>query len=157
MPPSLAKIISKHYLPHLENQLQWSVNDYWSCVPGNHTPDRLQAVIKEWKDAFLGNTDCDTLPAPSWKWASTEPQWLLFVYLRYYGVRQVANSHKRSIGCLYRQKGQWNAPCPIVEMWGNGMSMIFVLSSWLITGWCGRWGIYTSFWLLLYAKRLKNT
>jgi len=39
----------------------------------------------------------------------------------------------------------------------NGVSMIVCLPSWLITVCCGRYGLYTLFWLLLYGKRLKNT
>jgi len=39
----------------------------------------------------------------------------------------------------------------------NGVSTIVGHPSWLITARCGHYGLYTSFWLLLNAKRLKNT
>jgi len=45
-PPLLAKIISTHFLPHRENECQRRVDDHWSCVLGNHTPDSLQSVNK---------------------------------------------------------------------------------------------------------------
>jgi len=103
--PSLwAKFIMTCSLPHLENAGQWSVSNFWSCVWGNHTIDRLQIVIQESSAAFIRDTLCDTLPAPSSKCASMERQQLLVVYVRYSAGRQVAISHKRSFGCLYRQK-----------------------------------------------------
>jgi len=40
-PPLLAKQIEISSLPHNENERQWSLNDYCSCVLGNHTSDRL--------------------------------------------------------------------------------------------------------------------
>jgi len=63
-----------------QNERQRSVNDFWSCVLGNHTSDKLSLLIKVFLAAFIGKTDCNTLPAPSWKWASTERQW--FVVMR---------------------------------------------------------------------------
>jgi len=35
----------KHSLPHLENQCQWSMNNYWSCILGNLQGDGLHMVI----------------------------------------------------------------------------------------------------------------
>jgi len=52
------------FLPHVDNERQRSVNDDSSCILGNHTADRLQVVIKESLAAFVGKTDCNTLPAP---------------------------------------------------------------------------------------------
>jgi len=147
----------KSSLPYHENKRQWSVNNCWSCILGNLGCDRLPTVIQESLAAIIGKTDCDTLPAPSWKWASMEHQQCLVVYLGYYGVRQVANSHNGIIGCLYRQKRKRHAPCPILIMCINGVSTIVGLPSWLITVRCGCYGLYTLFWLLLYATRLKNT
>jgi len=48
-----------------ENERQWSVNDFWSCVLGTDTSDRVYSVIKEFMAAFIGKTDCNTLHAPS--------------------------------------------------------------------------------------------
>ena len=63
-----------------QNQRKQSVNNFWSCVLGNHTSDKLSLVIKVFLAAFIGKTDCNTLPAPSRKWASTECQ--RFVVMR---------------------------------------------------------------------------
>jgi len=70
---------------------------------------------------------------------------MLVVYLGYYGVRQVGNSYKQLIRCLYRQKRKRNAPSPILEMCINGVSTIVALPTWLITARCGHYGPYTSF------------
>jgi len=64
-----------------QNERQWSVNNFWSCVLGNHTSDRLYLVINVFLPAFIGKTDCNTLHAPSWKWASTEQQRFLVMHL----------------------------------------------------------------------------
>jgi hypothetical protein len=75
----IGKIITTRSLPHLNNGCQLSVNDSWSCVLGNHTTDMLQSVIKLFLAALIGKTDCNTLPAPSWKCASTEHQQFLVI------------------------------------------------------------------------------
>jgi len=64
-------------------------------------------------------------PTTSWIWASTKGQRLLVVYFGLSGGRQVVQSHKRSIGCLYIQQRQWNAPYHILKMSVNRTSMIF--------------------------------
>jgi len=64
-------------LPHLGNERQSSVNDFWSCVLGNHTADMLESVIKEFLTAFIGKADCNTLPALSLIWVSPERQQFL--------------------------------------------------------------------------------
>src|SRR5713226_2907198 len=64
-PPLLTKQTAIPSLPHHENEHQRSVNDFWSCVLGNHTSDRLYSVINEFLAAFIGKTDSNTLPAPS--------------------------------------------------------------------------------------------
>jgi len=144
-------------MPHHENEHQRSLNDYWSCILGDDTSDTVYSVIREFLAAFIGKTECNTLHAPSWKWASIEYQQLLVMYLGYSGGRQVAHCHKLIIDCLYRQKWKWNASCPIFKMSVNRLSMIVRLPSWLITVPCGSYCLYISFWLLLYSKRLKNT
>jgi len=71
----------KRSLPHHENECQRSVNDSWSCILGDLVGDRLQIVINEVLAAFIGKRDSKTLPAPSWKWVSTERQRFLVMYL----------------------------------------------------------------------------
>jgi len=88
---------------------------------------------------------------------STERQQLLVMYLGQSWVRQVANSHKRIIGCLYRQKRKSNAPGPILKMCVKGVSTIVGLPLWLLTARFGHYGLYISFCWLLNANSLKNT
>jgi len=52
-------------MPHHYNERQRSVNNFGSCVLGNDTSDNVYSVIKEFLAAFNGNTDCNTLHAPS--------------------------------------------------------------------------------------------
>jgi len=144
-------------LPHHENEHQRIVNDSWSCILGNLGGDRLQKVINKVLATFIAKTESGMLPAPSWKWVSTEHQQFLVMYLGYSVGWLVAHSHKQSIGCLYRQTRKWNAPCPILKLSVNGVSMIVGLPLWSITARCGCYCLYTWFWLFLYAKRLKNT
>jgi len=74
----LATVIGKEIaipsLPHREYECQQSNNNSWSCILGNHTANRLQSVIQELLAAIINKTDCITVPAPSWKSASTEHQ-----------------------------------------------------------------------------------
>jgi len=51
----------------VQNERQWSVNDFQSWVLGNQTANRLQKVIKEFLAAFIGKTGYGTLSAPSGK------------------------------------------------------------------------------------------
>jgi hypothetical protein len=51
----------------VEHEHQWSINDFWSCVLGNQTTDRLQNVIKEFLASFIAKTGYGTLSAPSGK------------------------------------------------------------------------------------------
>ena len=63
-----------------QNERQRSINKFWSCVLENHTSDRLYLVIKVFLPVFIGKTDCNTLSAPSWKWASMERQQLFALH-----------------------------------------------------------------------------
>jgi len=117
---------------------------------------RLQVVINKVLAAFIGQRESTTLLAPSWKWASMEHQRFLVMYLGSSGGWYVAHSHKLSIGCHWRQKKKWNAPCPIMIMSMNGVSTIVGVPLWLIAAGCGRYCLYTWFWLFWYAKWLKN-
>ena len=48
-----------------QNEHQQSLNNFCSCVLGNHTFYSLMSVIEEFLAASIGKTDCNTLPAPS--------------------------------------------------------------------------------------------
>jgi hypothetical protein len=52
-------------MPHDENERQQSVTDFWSCVLGHDTFDRVYSAIKEFLAAFIGKTDSNTLNAAS--------------------------------------------------------------------------------------------
>jgi len=144
-PPLEAKQILIASLPHLENERQSCINDFWSCVLGNHTIDRLETVKMEFLAAIMGKPDWNTLPAPSWQWASTERQQLLVMYHGSTGGRQVANCHKWTISCLYTERWKWNAPCPILKMCVNRVSTIVSLPSWLIIARCSCSCLFTLF------------
>jgi len=73
-PPLWSKYVDKRSLPHPGNERQWSVNDCRSCILGHQSGHRLQIVIIEVLASFRGKSRSDTLPAPSWKWASNELQ-----------------------------------------------------------------------------------
>jgi len=64
-----------------QNERQWSINYSWSCILGNLWGDRLHIVINEVMAAFIGERDSKELTAPSWKWASTELQSFIVMYL----------------------------------------------------------------------------
>jgi len=67
-----AKTIETGSLPYPANECQQSINGIWSCILGNLTGDWLQTAISQVLAAFGGKNNGDVLPAPSWKWASTE-------------------------------------------------------------------------------------
>jgi len=67
----------KSSLPHHENERQRNVNNSWSCMFSNLRCRRLRIVINKVLASFIGKTEYEMLPAPSWKWASMECQQLL--------------------------------------------------------------------------------
>jgi len=110
--PFLAKIIATCSLSHFENEHQRSVNDFWSCILGNQNADRLQTVITELLAAIIGTTDCDTLPAPSWKWASTQYQRLLVVYLAQSGGDKLQTVINEVVAAFIGKRGSETLPAP---------------------------------------------
>ena len=66
--------VDKRSLPHPGNERQRSVNDFRSCILGNQSGLWLQLATTEVLASFIGKNKSDTLPAPSWKWASNERQ-----------------------------------------------------------------------------------
>jgi len=61
------------------------------------------------------------------------------------------------IGRLHRKKRKRHTPCPIMKMSINGASTIVRLSTWVTQAWCGRYCLYTNFWLFSYATTLMNS
>jgi len=104
-PPLYGKQISIPSLTHLENEHQLSVNDCWSCILGNLGGDRLQIVINGVLAAMIGNRESETLPATSWKSASTECQRLL-AFHHFQSQRDVAGMvYIHCFDCFYMLKG----------------------------------------------------
>jgi len=64
-PPLYSKQRETYSLPHPEDELQRSVNDFWSCILRNLQGNRLQTVINEVSAAFIGRRESVTLPATS--------------------------------------------------------------------------------------------
>jgi len=70
-PPLWSKYVDKRSLTHPGNERQCSVNDFRSCILNNQSGHWLQIVITEVLASFICKNRSNTLPAPSWKWAST--------------------------------------------------------------------------------------
>jgi len=47
-----------------QNERQWSVNDFWSCIIGNLLGDRLRSFINAVLVGFIGKRVSLMLPAP---------------------------------------------------------------------------------------------
>jgi len=126
-----------------------SVNDFWSCGLGNDISDELYSVINDFLAAFLGETDNNTLPAPSQKRASTWCQLFLIMRPGKSHLRLVVVSHQAIFGCLYRHNTLQYPPCPIMKMSVNGASTIFGHAFWAITPPIGCSQSYSNFWMPL--------
>jgi hypothetical protein len=148
---SLAEIIETRSPPHLEYKPQPSVYSCWSCLLCSHTADRSQTVMQKLFAACIGKPECTTIPAPSWKSASMEHQWLLVLYLGWSGRGQVADSRKWWIGCHYCNKRKQISPRPILKLRIKGALPIVGLGPWLLTVQYGCYCRQTSLILFLYA------
>jgi len=102
-PPILAKMWATRFLPHLEHVHQQSINNFCSSIFGNLSGDWLQTVINVVLAAFIGDSETDTLPAPSWKWASTESQWFLVLHFRIYTWYLNTSIHRQGVGSIHGQ------------------------------------------------------
>jgi len=76
----------------------------------------------------------------SWRWASMECQQFLVLHVWQSKACKVMSFQRGSIGHLNMLKRQREARWPILNMSINGVSTIFGLASWIITGLCN--GIY---------------
>jgi len=65
--PFQAKQFMISLLLHNENELQWSINDYWSCKQGNGKLILSLLCINDVTGSFIGSTECDMVTAPFWK------------------------------------------------------------------------------------------
>jgi len=122
--PLGAKTIATRSLPHPENEHQWNINDFCSCILGNLTGDWLKTSINEVLAAFRGKNKSDTLPTPSWGRASVERQWLLVLHLGECKCRIVAIIHIWSNGGLFNRNSAWHICYPFMYMSVNAASKI---------------------------------
>jgi len=60
-----------------QNEHLWRVNDLWSGIIGILRGNWLQPFLNAVLAGFTDNRESHTLPAPLWKWASTEGQQIL--------------------------------------------------------------------------------
>jgi len=71
-PPLSLKTRETRSLPHPGHKSQWRVNDFWSCIMSNQGGYWMQTIINEVLATFQSKRESDMLPAPFWKWTSTE-------------------------------------------------------------------------------------
>jgi hypothetical protein len=121
----------------LQNQRQWSVNNFRSCKSGNWKFNWLWWCITEALATCIGKNDSDMLHSSSCKWTSMECQRLLVLRPELSHHRYIAGSYKRIIGLLCRQHRLQYPPCPIWKMSVNGGSTIIghvFCVIWAVTG-----------------------
>jgi len=70
-------LIIQQQLGHVYGELQWSVNDIWSCKWVNWEVICLLLFITNVLVALIGKRTSDRVEAPCWEWKSTECQWFL--------------------------------------------------------------------------------
>jgi len=66
-PPSVLKTNETYSLPHPENECQWSVNDFWSCILVNLNIAWWPKFICEVMAAFSAKIVHNIIATPSWK------------------------------------------------------------------------------------------
>jgi len=91
-------------LPHSETERQQSVNHFSSCKSGIWKVICSLLCISVVLAVFEGQRDCDTLPAWSWKWASTEHQSFLALHDGKSKRKMAANVYIWSFDWIYRLK-----------------------------------------------------
>jgi len=101
---------------------------------------------------FIINNKRDMLPAPSWKWESKAPEWVLVLYLVWSEWQLDADIYKWGIGLIYKQKRKRHTPCHILKMSANGESTTFAITSWLICMAIGCTHLYMTYRLPVLAK-----
>jgi len=78
-----AKLSSKiWWIQPWQDQRQRSINNFSSCLLRNLSGDWLKPFLNEVLATFIGKRASDMLPAPFWKWASTERQQFLVLKVR---------------------------------------------------------------------------
>ena len=78
--PFTCKPIMTPTLLYSRHERQLRLNNFHSWVLSNHTAYRSQSIRIDFLAAFIGQTDSNALPAPWWKWPSTERQWFLVMH-----------------------------------------------------------------------------
>ena len=119
-----------------QNKCQWSVNNLWFKY-GNCTVIWSLLYITDILAPFTGKRDSNPTTTAFWKWASMERQRFLASHLGWFMFWLVSVIQLSDIGSLYWEELQWHAPCRILRMSVNGVSMIFGFTSWVIYVWIG--------------------
>jgi len=88
--------------------------------------------------SFLGQTMNNTVTAPFRKWASTEGQRFLVMYVWPLKGDRAAVFHNKRTGSLLWQNNEQHGHCPILKVSVKGVSMIFSLVCTVIEKWPGR-------------------
>ena len=102
--PLLAKKKAIWSFPHSENQCQLSINNFGHCILGYLSCDWLQTSLYEVLTASSIKSNSSTLPAPSWKWVSMDPQRLLVLYILLSWHLMDIWDHNCTIDCLSTAK-----------------------------------------------------
>jgi len=108
-----AKEIVTHSLPYSENERQRSINDFESCKSRNWKVTGLVLCITNVLAAFKGQSESDTLPAESSRWASTERQQFWALHDGYSKREMAASGYIWSFDRFYRLKHLGSLSCSI--------------------------------------------
>jgi hypothetical protein len=160
----MAQHCGDYYYPALADTVKYILHNIFICIIKEQCSDHEDSKWKRYIGCHINVNDglhqikwLHIGDTPVAKWASMDCQQLWVMYLGISGGQQVANCHKWRIGYRYRQKRNWNTPCPIITQSFNRVSMIDGLPVWLITARCGHYCLHYWYWLFWYAKWLTNT
>jgi len=64
--PLYSKQVERHSWTHPENERQWSINNWWSCILGNLSGAWSHVSINKWLSAFRSKWPSDIPTIASW-------------------------------------------------------------------------------------------
>jgi len=99
-------------LQHSETEWQRSIKDFWLRILGNLSGDWLQRFINDVLAAFRVKNYSDTLPAPSWKWASTDCQRFLVLDLGNLTGDCLQTSKNEVVAAIQAKNKSYMLPAP---------------------------------------------
>jgi hypothetical protein len=141
--------------PKIEHQQ--SVNDSTPCILENAWAVQRRDPIIALLAAFLGKNSCNNITIVTWKYASTERQWLLALhYWKYYGCAATLK-HNQIISCLSRQKRLRRHRNDILKMSVKWAWTTFGHASWIVWWQCGDINTQSNYRPSFWAKILSTT